>query len=379
MLKEFSGADSEIISTARRFASEVIEPQAARWEREGGLPRDFFLQAAEHGLCGLLVPRKLGGLGVSNATLGSALAEMAKACFATTFALIVHNNLASNIAINGSKKHLEFLQEMLSGRKVGAFLLTEPGAGSDAGSISAKLETNADNAVVDGEKAWITNGSIADILSVYVQTESNAGPAGIANYLIDANEVSMQRTEPYKLMGASAMNVCGFQFEGMPVAKDCLMIEPGQAFKVAMRGIDTARAMVSAMCCGITARALKEAVTYTKQRKVFGRAVADLQAPQHVLADVSTDLEAAHALTERALVALDIKSGASMAAAHAKKFSTAMAMRRIADSMQMMGAVGALSEYPFARHLACAKLAQYVDGTSEIQNVVLSRALFSDL
>lgn len=377
MLKEFTGADSKVVDVARRFATEVIEPQALNWQCDGGLPREFFLLAAEHGLCGLLVPRELGGLGVSNITLAAVLAEMASSCFATTFALVVHNNLASNIAKNGDRSHQTVLPSMLAGEKIGAFLLTEPGAGSDAAAIATQVSTDTKFDVLNGQKAWITNGVIADILSIYVQTKADSGPSGIANYLIDINEHSIQKTDPYRLVGANAMNVCGFNFNETAVSKDCLMIAAGQAFKVAMGGIDTARAMVAAMCCGITARALGEAVNYTKQREVFGKPVADFQTPQHVLADVSTELEAAHALTERAVMALEANSGASVAAAHAKKFSTAMAMRRIADCMQMMGAVGALEDYPFSRHLGCAKLSQYVDGTSEIQNVVLSRALFS--
>ena len=377
MLKEFSGADRSIVDSAKHFATEIIEPHALVWERDGALPREFFLHAAERGLCGLLVPRALGGSEVSNITLAAALAEMAKSCFASTFALIVHNNLASNIARNGGERHQAFLSDMLTGKKIGAFLLTEPGAGSDAAAITTQASSKNETDVLNGEKAWITNGAIADILSIYVQTKANSGPAGIANYLIEINEHPVEKTDRYRLVGANAMNVCGFSFDDVEVSKDALMIEAGQAFKVAMGGIDTARAMVAAMCCGITARALEEAVNYTKQRKAFGRHVADFQTPQHVLADVSTDLEAAHALTERAVIALDEKSGASIAAAHAKKFATAMAMRRVADCMQMMGAVGALDDYPFSRHLGCAKLSQYVDGTSEIQNVVLSRALFA--
>ena len=374
MMSDYRDADPNIVNIAREFAAEIIEPQALSWEQAGGLPREFFRQAAKRGLCGLLVPKKLGA---SNVTLAAVLAEMASSCFAATFGLIVHNNLGSSIAVNGSQKHLALLPEMIAGEKIGAFLLTEPGAGSDAGAIAMSAKENARGAILNGEKAWITNGALADVLAVYVQTGSKQGANGIASYLLDTNDFECQRSERYDLAGARAMNVCGFNFQDVEVDQDCLMIEAGRAFKAAMGGIDTARAMVSAMCCGITRRALEEAVSYTKARKVFGGAVAELQVPQHVLADVSTDLEAADALTERAVIALDNKSGATIAAAHAKKFSAGMAMRRIADCMQMMGAAGALGDYPLARHLACAKLAQIVDGTSEIQNVVLSRALFS--
>lgn len=370
--------DRQIVDTAKRFASEVISPGALIWERQGGLPREFFLSAGEYGLCGLLVPKKLGGLDVNKATFAQVLTELSGVCFASSFALVVHNNLASNIAVNGDHHHREVLPDMLAGRKIGAFLLTEPSVGSDAGAISTVATVAGDAIVLRGEKAWITNGAVADVLSIYAQTKPGSAAKGIANYLVNAENINCYRTEKYDIVGARAMNVCGFSFEDVSLAEDTLMIEAGYAFKVAMQGIDLARAMVAAMCCGMLKRALDEAVSYTKTRKLFNTTLADLQVPQHLLADVSTDLAAATALTNEAVGALDAGSPATIAAAHAKKFATRAALQRIADCMQMMGASGALSRYPFARHLACAKLAQYVDGTSEIQNVVLSRELFRD-
>ena len=372
---EFTQAENEVIKDAKRFAAEVLETKAPQWARGESLHRDFFLDAASYGLCGLVVPTALGGKGLRYRALAAVLESLSSVCFSSTFALVVHNNLAANIAINGRDHHKTYLNGMLAGEKIGAFLLTEPGAGSDATSITSAANRTADSLELSGAKAWITNGRIADVLSVYAQTKADSGAAGIANYLIDAERAGIQRTAPYELSNAGAMNVCGFEFTQTPLQKNDLMIDAGRAFKVAMSGIDVARVMVAVMCCGMLQRSLQEAITYIRKRQVFGRPIADHQYPQHLLADVSTDLQAAAALTERAVQALEDGAGATIAAAHAKKFATKIALQRIADCMQMMGAVGALGEYPMSRHLACAKLAQYVDGTSEIQNIVLSRAL----
>ena len=364
------------IEDAKRFAVEVMEPGAPTWSRGENLEREFFVRAGEYGLCGLLVPTQLGGRELRYRALAETLEILASVCFASTFALVVHNNLASNIAKNGAEHHKALLPAMLAGEKIGAFLLTEPGVGSDATAITTRVDTGNSSLTLTGKKAWITNGRVADILSVYAQTDPSGGAKGIANYLIDGARFGIKPTDAYELAGAGAMNVCGFDFERTPLHEGDLFIEAGRAFRTAMAGIDLARVMVAVMCGGMLKRSLDEAVRYTRARKVFGKPVADHQYPQHVLADVSTDLEAARALTAKAVHALENSQGQTVAAAHAKKFATKVALQRIADCMQTMGAVGALGEYPMSRHLACAKLAQYVDGTSEIQNVVLARDLF---
>ena len=376
MTANFSETEERLIAKSKEFAKNILEPNASHWARGEQLGRDFFLQAAEYELCGLLAPAQTGGGGLGYHAFACVLEQLAAVCFASTFALVVHNNLVSNIARNGDEEHKKLLPAMLAGKKIGAFLLTEPNAGSDASAIVTTVQKVDGQGQLSGAKAWITNGSIADVLSIYIQTEPGAGAKGIANYLIDAESPGVTRTASYELAGAGAMNVCGFEFSQSPLNQKDLMIEAGRAFKVAMAGIDLARAVVAAMCCGMLKRSLQISVEYGKARQVFGQSVATHQYPQHLLADVSTDLEAARALTDKALRALERSGGATVAAAHAKKFATKIALQRIADCMQMMGANGALGEYPMSRHLACAKLAQYVDGTSEIQNVVLARELF---
>jgi alkylation response protein AidB-like acyl-CoA dehydrogenase len=367
-----------IVDRAARFGAEVIGPQAETWEKAGCVPREVFRQAAQEGLCRLVVPRDLGGLGARAGVMVEVMASLAEHCFFSSFALVVHNNLAGNIARNGSPEQIErYLPDLMAGHKVGAFLLTEPQGGSDAAAISTRAEKCATGWSITGEKAWVSNGVTADTLSVYAQTDPDQGARGIACFVIDAGAVGVHRKPAYELLGGHALGACGFEFSGCEVGEDAVLVPPGEGFRAAMQGIDFARIIVAASCCGMLQRALATAIDFGAGRHAFGQSVLDFQGIQWMLADVATDLEAARGLTEHAANLLDNKQGATLAAAHAKKFATRVALQRIGDCMQAMGAPGYSREYPLARHFAAAKMAQYLDGTTEIQNLVISRALRS--
>jgi alkylation response protein AidB-like acyl-CoA dehydrogenase len=365
------------VDRAREFAVEIIEPQAQTWERSRTFPRAAFREAASRGLAGLIVPRNLGGAGLSIPAMVRVMEILAAADFAFAFSLIVHNNLAANIARNGGEKQIAtFLAPMLSGEKVGAFLLTEPNAGSDAAAIRSRAVNRSAGWLLSGEKAWVSNATAADVLSVYANIDPERGWRGIACFLIDAGRSGVTRGEPYELLGGHALGVGAFDFHEVAIATDEQLLPPERAFKEAMAGIDLARASVAAMCCGMLGNALGVAVEYTKTREVFGQKTAEFQGLQWLLADAATDLAAARALAYQAASALDSGVPATVLSAHAKKFASRVALQRVGDCMQAMGAAGYRANRPLARHLACAKMAQYLDGTSEIQNVVISRELF---
>jgi alkylation response protein AidB-like acyl-CoA dehydrogenase len=267
---------------------------------------------------------------------------------------------------------------MVRGRKVGAFLLTEPQAGSDAQALTTRAERGDGGWVITGEKAWVSNGAFADVLSVYAQTDPGAGAKGISSFLIDANAPGVKRAEPYHLMRGHALGAGGFSFDACKVRDDMMLLGPSEAFKGAMSGINTARITVAAMCCGMLRESLSQAVRYAETREAFGQSILEFQGLQWMLADVATDLEAAKLLTARAVELIDAGDAVTVAAAHAKKYATRVAFSGIADCMQAMGAAGYSADYPLARHLAAAKMAQFIDGTTEIQNVVIGRALKSE-
>ena len=371
--------DPEIITAARRFARDVVTPNAEHWEHLGQIPYIAFEQAAETGLCGLMVPAEFGGRGLDVQHMTAVTSTLAQACMSTAFSLVVHNNLAAHIATHGTPEQREqYLNDMIAGRRVGAFLLTEPTAGSDAQAIQTRAIRADGGWLLTGEKAWTSNGTFADILSVYAQTQDDAGAKGIAAFLVDANSKGMQRADAYRLMRGHALGTAGFSFRDCFVADSALFRPPGEAFKAAMLGIDIARINVAAMCCGMLQASLAVAIRYADRRHAFGQSTLSFQGLTWMLADVATVLEAARALTARAAECIDAGNEAGVAAAHAKKFATRVALDGIADCMQAMGAEGYKAEYPLARHLASAKMAQFLDGTTEIQNVVIGRALRSD-
>lgn len=369
-------ADDQLLAAATTFARTVIAPAAEAWNDAGSVPRAYFGEAAAAGLTGLTVPERDGGRGLGAAGYAAVLGVLARECMASTFALVVHNNLAAAIAQHGSSAHrARYLEAMLAGEAVGAFLLTEPDAGSDAQAITTAATRTATGWVLTGAKAWISNATTADVLCVYAQTEAGSGARGMACFLVDAGLPGVRRLPAYALLGGQALGTGGFEFDACQLDDAALLHAPGTAFRAALGGIDVARLAVAAMCCGMLERALDIALDYTAARPAFGQSIADFQGVQWMLADCATELEAARALTAHAAAVVDSGGGAAVLAAQAKKFASAVAFRQIANCMQVMGAAGLGRDYPLARQLAAAKIAQYLDGATEVQNVVIARSL----
>ena len=376
MTTELTAEETALIAVAKEFAATRITPFAAQWEASHSYPLETFSAAAELGLTRLLAPKELGGLAVSVPAMAAIVEALASACMAFTFGLVVHNNLIGNIANNGSAAQREkYLPPLMSGEIIGAFLLTEPQGGSDAAAVKTHARLEGDTWVLDGEKAWVSNGRVANLLSVYAQTDPELGSKGIACFLVDAEAPGVTRQPGYTMLGGHALGTSGYSFSHCQLNADAVLLPPGKGFKAAMAGIDLARLLVAAMCCGMLKSGLDCALESTATRQGFGKAVADNQGIQWVLADIATDLEASRLLAYKAANLLAAGEDATLAAAHAKKFATRVALSRLGDCMQCMGAPGLRDDHPVARHFAMAKIAQYLDGTTEIQNMVINRKL----
>ena len=323
--------EQAVIRAAIEFANGYLAPNSRQWETDREMPRAMFATAADAGLCCLLVRAERSGSEIGTTALLRVMEELSRVDMATAFALVVHNNHARFLDINGSGEMIgHFLPEMIAGRIIGAFLLTEPAGGSDAAAITTSAAADGDDWVIISEKAWITNTPHADLLNVFAQTDPEAGARGIASFQVSADT-------------------------------------PG--------GIDLARACVAAMCAGLLRTGLDTAMPDIIERHAFGVPLAEQQGLQWQLADVATDLRTCRLLAYDAARRIDEGDGGVEAAAHAKKFATRAAFSGINACMQAMGADGLKQDHPFARHLAAAKMAQYLDGTTEIQNVVISRAM----
>lgn len=373
---ELTGKEQQALADAEAFAAEYLAPNVQQWEAEKAVPRALFEQAASAGLLGLVVPQDHGGRGISYSAMLLVLECFARVDMAAAFALTVHNNHARAIAASGSDTLIDtHLANMIAGGTIGAFLLTEPQGGSDATAITTTAAEDGDDLVINGEKAWITNTPHADLLNVYVQTVPGSKAAGIASVQVAADTPGVTRLPAYDMLGGYAIGAGGFEFRDVRVAKAQMLAPAGLGFKAAMAGIDIARASVTAMCAGMLRAGLDTAMPRLLTRKAFGGPLAEQQGLMWRMADVATDLEACRLMAFEAARQIDENGSAPLIASQAKKFATRAAFTGLHACMQVMGADGLRQEFPLARHLAAAKMAEYLDGTTEIQNLVIARSL----
>ncbi len=358
-----------LVEAARRFGREQVAPHAAEWERARQVPRDAIRAAARLGLTAIEVPQAQGGQGAGFLAKTLIAESLARSCMGFAFSLVNTQNVASRVALQGNPAQIErHLAALIAGERMGGTSLTEPGAGSDFPAIATLARQVPGGWVIDGEKAWLTNAATAETIILYAKTVPQGGTESIAAFLIDARAPGFERLPAYGLMGGHAISAGGFRLTRFHVDDDALFYPPGQGFKRALAGINGARTYVAAMCCGMVAEALRVALDYGMRRRAFGRRLLDHQGLRWSLVDVAADLEAARGLTWRAALLIERGEDAVLAAALAKKVAVEMAQRRLGQCMQAMGAEGLREEYPFGRHVACARIAGYVDGTTEIQN-----------
>lgn len=359
------------------FIASELEPNAARWETQRHVPKEAFTRAGANGLCGLMVPQADGGFGLPLLDLTRVFEQLAYSDMAFAFALVPHNNLANAVAREGTEAiKARYLPGMLAGQSLGAFLLTEPEVGTDASHISTTATMRDGQWVINGDKSWVTNGTRADVLRLYAQTESGSGARGIAAFLIDADQPGVERLAPYEMIGGHATGACGIRLRGVEATPEQMFSPPGVAYRAAMDAIGLARVLVAALCNGMLKRALDEAADRLRSRQAFGQRLADNQGLRWMLADVATDIEASVALTEIGARAIDAEAEDQLVqAAHAKKFAARAATRGVEACMQALGADGMLHNHPLARQLAGAKMAHYLDGSTEVQNLLIARSL----
>jgi alkylation response protein AidB-like acyl-CoA dehydrogenase len=295
--------------------------------------------------------------------------ELARACMGFSFSLTNLHNAALRIAEENRPEHVErYLAPLLAAERLGGAALTEPSAGSDFAKIATTARRVPGGWRLDGEKMWITNAAIADVFHAYAQTDPSQGWRGIACFLIDGMRPGFERAAPLQLMGGHAIGAGGFRLANYFAPDEDLVAPPGTAFKVAMHSINRARTYVAAMCCGMLEEGLACALDYGGKRRTFGATLLDHQGLRWKLAGAATDVEAARLLAYRAAAIIDAGGDAVLAAAQAKKFAGEMILGRLADCMQVMGAEGLREDHPLGRHLALARIANYVDGTTEMQN-----------
>ncbi|MBT6272823.1 MAG: hypothetical protein HOI95_01675 [Chromatiales bacterium] len=362
--------ERNLIQSAAEFARRQVPGQLGEWERAGRMPQATLKAAVDAGLLSIQVPVAYGGRGFGYRCKMRVTEEISRVSMAAAFSLVNLQNVAAKLANDATEPAArEFVPKLMVCERFGATALTEPHAGTDFSNIAMQAHRVDGGWSLSGEKSWITNAVFADVFVCYAQTDAALGWRGIGCFLVDAKRDGFARAPAIDVFGGKAIGAGGFQLSDFFVPDEHLIHPPGEAFKKALGSINGARTYVAAMCCGMLAAGLATATDYLKNRTAFGGPLSDRQGLRWQLADIATELEAARLLTYKA--AELVESGSSeavLSAAHAKKFSARVTERGLLDCIQMLGANGMRSEYGLGAHLACAKIAGYVDGSTEIQN-----------
>jgi butyryl-CoA dehydrogenase len=366
----------EIQALAREFAEAEIEPHAAEWDREHRFPRDLFAKLAELGLMGVCVPEEYGGAGADFLSYILVLEELSRADAGVGVTVAVHTSAATLpiLSFGTDEQRSRFVPPLARGEHLGAFALTEAEAGSDAGSLRTRAEPTEDGWRITGAKQWITNGAFAGTFLLFARTDP-ATPAagGVSAFLVDAEHVRVTRDEEKLGLNSSITN--DIVLEDAEVARDRLLHEEGKGFTVAMATLDGGRIGIAAQALGIAQAAYGVAREYAKERRAFGKAIAEHQAIQWKLADMSTEIDAARLLVYRAAWLKEQGLPHTEEGAKAKLFASEMARRQTAEAIQILGGYGYTKEFPVERYYRDAKITEIYEGTSEIQRLVIARSI----
>lgn len=371
--------DDELLSlqqTARRFADEEIIPVAAEFDVSGEFPTEILRKAWELGLSHTLIPEEYGGVGLSILASCVAVEEVSRGCSGMTTSMISHDLGLTPILVGGSQdQQREWLAPCSEEFKIFAFCLSEPGAGSDVAGLTLLAEKDGGDYILNGTKAWITNGGVADLYTVFATLDRSSRHVGICAFVLSRDTPGLTPGKKEDKMGQRASDTCVIHFDNVRVPASQRLGEEGEGFKIAMATLDRTRPLIGALATGIARRALEESLAYSAERKAFGQSIGDFQAIQFMLADMAKDIEAGRLLTYQCAWMLDQGRQASKQSSMAKCFATDSAMRATTDAVQIFGGNGYTKEYPVEKLMRDAKLMQIYEGTNQIQRVVIAREL----
>jgi alkylation response protein AidB-like acyl-CoA dehydrogenase len=368
--------------TAREYANRVIMPEAAAIDREERFPKAILKGLAELGLMAVNVPEELGGAAAGPVSYALAMQEVSRACASTAVTMAVTNMVGEVIAAFGSAEQKQrYNPKLASGEyAAGAFALSEPGAGSDPGGMTTTAKRDGDSWVLDGQKQWITSGAYAGVMVVWARTgdrDKLPGTRGISCFLVEGGTPGLVIGKAEDKMGIRGSNTVSLTFDGCRVPGSALLGELNSGFRIAMMALDGGRIGISSQAIGIARAALEESVRYAKDRKQFDKPISEFQGTQWKLADMATELDAAHLLTMRAAWLKGQNRPFSREASMAKVFATEAANRICNKAVQIHGGYGYIREFAAERHLRDVRVTMIYEGTSEVQRIVIARSALS--
>jgi butyryl-CoA dehydrogenase len=366
--------------TVREFAESEVKPLAREIDETGQFPRETFRKAAELGLTAVAIPESEGGAGFDHISYSIVVEEISRVCASTGVILSVQNSLYCDpihrFGTDEQKK--QFLAPFARGEKIGCYALTEPGAGSNAAALTTKAVRHGDRYVINGTKAWITNGGVADAALVYVNTEPAKGEKGITAIVVERGTPGFKVGKEEKKLGIHATACTELSFTDCEVPVGNRIGNVGDGYKVALSTLDGGRIGIAAQATGIAQGAFEQALAYARERQAFGHPIADFQAIQFMLADMATEIDAARLLVRKAAWKQDSGARFSMEASIAKLFASEMATRATHKAMQIHGGNGYSREYPVERMYRDARITEIYEGTSEIQRLVIAAGVLKN-
>jgi alkylation response protein AidB-like acyl-CoA dehydrogenase len=371
----------QIRDLAREFAENELRPHAEEWDREAHFPREIITGLGELGFLGMLLPEQYDGLALDTTAYVVALEEIARGDASVAVAMSVHNSLPTQMILaQGTDAQKErWLPPMARGEMLGAFSLSEPDAGSDAAGMMASARQVEGGWILNGAKAWVTNGGFGDVVVTMVRTDAaddRRGAKGIGAFIVPTNTGGYSVGKKEDKMGQRASETVGIAFHEMFIPDDQLLGDPSQGFIYALQGLDNGRMGIAALAIGVAQAALEHALAYADERRQFGQPIRAFQGMQFKLANMATRIEAARALLHRAAAAKDAGEPVSKLSSMAKLFASEAAMYVTTEAVQVFGGYGYVKEYPVERLFRDAKVTEIYEGTSEIQRTIIARELY---
>ncbi|MGE0735084.1 MAG: acyl-CoA dehydrogenase family protein [Alphaproteobacteria bacterium] len=362
---------------ARAFARKELWPNAAQWDRKAEVPRAALAEMGPLGLMGMTVAEEWGGAGTDFMSYILALEEIAAGCGAVSTIMSVNNSpVCAAIERFGSREQKQrFLKPLAKGDVLGAFALTEPHAGSDASNLKTRARKDGNHYVLTGTKQFITSGSIAGVCMTFAVTDPSAGKKGISAFLVPTDAKGYQVASVEKKLGQAASDTCALNFDEVRLTPDLLLGEEGQGYMIALSNLEAGRVGIAAQSVGMARSAYDAAVEYAKQRVAFGKPIIEHQAVAFRLADMATQIAVARQMVLHAAQLRDAGKPCLTEAAMAKLFASEMAERVCSDAIQIHGGYGYLSDFPVERIYRDVRVCQIYEGTSDVQRMIISRAI----
>jgi len=365
--------------TARKFAQQKLAPFAKEWDEQQTFPKNAFIEAGKLGFMAMYVPETQEGIGLSRLDSTIIMEELASECTSTAAFISIHNMAFNMLARYGQPSVLDtWCTGLASGKKLVSYCLTEPGAGSDAASLSTKAQRNDDHYLINGTKAFISGAGETDLLIVMARTSPD-GAKGISCFAIPANTMGISFGKKEQKLGWNNQPTALINFDNVRIPLDHLLAKEGQGFKLAMEGLDGGRINIAACSLGTARKSLELSINYVKDRKQFGQAISEFQATQFKLADMLTELTAARQMIRLAAYKLDAShSDKATYCAMAKRFTTDLCFQICDEALQLHGGYGYIKEYPLERHFRDTRVHRILEGTNEIMRIIIAKRLLAD-